>query len=75
MRLALMKVSKFEGTVLTTYALLTGAMTFLLVISSRATLGHVIGEGVVHTALWGGLCAGASSILSGFLVRVRLIAS
>jgi len=74
MRLAMVKASKFEGAVFITYALLTGAMTLLLIIASRATLGHLVGEGMVHTSLWTALCAGAGSLLSGFLVRLRLIA-
>jgi hypothetical protein len=75
MRVAWAKTSKFQGAVLTTYALLTGTITPFLIIASRATLGHIIGEHVTHTAVWAGLCGGAGSILSGFLVRIRFIAS
>jgi hypothetical protein len=73
MRLELLKAGRFGGPMLTIYALLTGAMTLILMVSSRATLGHVVGEGVTRTPFWGGLCGGAASVLARLPFRVRLI--
>ncbi len=72
MKLILAKRRNFVGATLGAYALLTGLLTPLMMLALKAILGPAVHQFNPHTSLWAGTGGFAASVLSGFLLRLRL---